>query len=196
MLSAGVCTPCSNLECKATQYRAGSCKGPRNGLVCIDQPTCNQGEFLAGAVAGMHPGLCTPCTNLVCNSTHYQKGECTGDKDGLVCLPIMTATVATVNVSFYHPDIDAEYEAGRGIPDDHPDVQPLLESNLPPIHPPLMLMLATPKDYPLPFFHPNLSIFQVQQACPGALSAPVECAVLFLSLFLLMMTLLTMLLTG
>ena len=50
----------------------------------------------------------------------------------------------------------------------HPDVQPLLESNLPPIHPPLMIMLTTPKDYPLPFFHPNLSTFQVrvQQTCP------------------------------
>ena len=79
------------------------------------------------------------------------KGECTGDKDGLVCLPIMPDTLATVNVSFYHPDIDAEYKAGRGIPDGHPDIQPMLESNLPPIHPPLMLMLVRQRQHLSPF---------------------------------------------
>ena len=45
-------------------------------------------------------------------------------------------------------------------------VQPLLSPNLPPAHPKLMVMLRDPAAYPLPFFHPELSMFQLRQPEP------------------------------
>lgn len=64
-------------------------------------------------------------------------------------------------VSHYHPDIDVAYKQGVGVDvKSHPDLQLFFEAELPPTHPEVMAMLAAPSRNLLPYFHPNLSIFQ------------------------------------
>jgi hypothetical protein len=57
----------------------------------------------------------------------------------------------TKDVTYYHPNIDAEYTNGVGIDSSkHPDIHELLEGVLPPTHPNVQDMLENPAENPLP----------------------------------------------
>ena len=47
------------------------------------------------------------------------------------------------HVTFYHPDIDAEYAAGMGVDlESHPNIATIFETFLPPTHPDIMELLV------------------------------------------------------
>ena len=68
--------------CKEGEYqdrklhRESSCKG---------QPQCPIGEYLSGAGSTINAGLCTACSNLVCQNEQYQSGTCQGLLNGMTC---------------------------------------------------------------------------------------------------------------
>ena len=64
------------------------------------------------------------------------------------------------NVSFYHPDVDAEYAAGNSVSATHPSIHVFLAPELPTTHPDVDVLLRFPRQNPLPDWHPNLSKFQ------------------------------------
>ena len=76
----------------------------------------------------------------------------------------LAAPSITVEVTAYHPMIDAEYAAGNQISLTHPNVQNLLQAALPPTHPQVDEVLRNPAAHPLPSWHPRLSQFQTREA--------------------------------
>jgi len=72
----------------------------------------------------------------------------------------------TMNVSFFHPSIDDEYAAGRGVGASHPQLQEFFAPVLPRTHPDVMEMLEAPGTNALPVWHPNVgSTFQFTACC-------------------------------
>ena len=66
----------------------------------------------------------------------------------------------------WHPDVQSSYNAGKKMPDGHPIVMDLLSLSLPPDHPDVDVMLKDPSQYPLPDWHPNLSILVESKPIP------------------------------
>ena len=67
-----------------------------------------------------------------------------------------TAAVEKPSLAHDHPDIEAEYAAGRSIPENHPSVHWRLQVALPVNHPNIDAVLRDTASHPLPSWHPRL----------------------------------------
>lgn len=72
--------------------------------------------------------------------------------------------IELVSISSYHPDVDAAYEAGEAVSDNHPSIQTFLEPILPSKHPNVDDLLRNPQENPLPAGHPQLSDFVTRRS--------------------------------
>ena len=71
-----------------------------------------------------------------------------------------TVNASLISVRATHPNPEESYRAGTAIPKTHPSVHALLKAFIPTTHPNIDENLQDPKKYPLPGWHPQLTMFQ------------------------------------